>query len=109
LIAIGLAVASPIALLFALIGLTSSLLTAHTLGVKDAVINSGLYSFNGILIGIVSFFFLKQTPTTVIVTVVLSVLGALLFYGFSKNNIPAFTTPFVIAGWVALVVSRYFK
>ncbi len=109
LILIGLAIASPTTLLFGLLGLTTSVMTAKMLGVKDAVINSGLYSFNGLLIGIVSMFFLKQTSAILISTVVLSALGALVFYLFSKNNIPAFTTPFVLAGWAILLVTRFLK
>ncbi len=109
LIMLGLAIASPTALLFGLIGLATSVGTAKMLGAKDAVINSGLYSFNGILIGIVASFFLKQTSTIIISTIALSILGALLFYIFSKNNIPAFTTPFVIAGWIVLIASRFLK
>src|SRR5207249_4651049 len=76
LIMLGLAIASPTSLLFGLIGLVASVGTAKMIGVKDAVINSGLYSFNGILIGIVASFFLKQASIIVISTIVLSVLGA---------------------------------
>ncbi len=108
-VAIGLGITSPISLLFALVGLATSLITAHLIGAKEAVINSGLYSFNGILIGITASYFIKQIPIAVGSAVILSAMGTLLYFAISKNNILPFTTPFVLSGWIILLLLRFIK
>lgn len=107
LIAVGLAIASPISFGLGLVGFLASVITAHLLGVKNTILNSGLYSFNGLLIGVVVFFYIKNITYATTLTIIASIFAALLFYFMSKSNIPAFTTPFVLVGWTALILSRF--
>lgn len=109
LIIIGLAIASPIALLLSFVGLCSSVGTALLLEVPKHTIESGLYGFNAVLVGVAASVFIKSIPASILVTVIASIITALIFYAFSKNNMTALTLPFVLMGWGIILTAKYFK
>ncbi len=108
-IAIGLGIASPYALLIALIGGLSSIATAHFLGVKDTIINSGVYSFNGLLSGLAISFYMKHAPQSIVFAIIGAIVGTLLFHTVFKNHVPPLTAPFVLTTWGILLILRFIK
>lgn len=109
LIIIGLGIASPLALLFSFIGSITSLIVASMMGIQNNIINSGAFGFNGVLIGVVTALYIKQIPLALVMTILGAILGILLFQILTKNNIPAFTAPFVIIGWIIVFALRFIK
>ncbi|MBI3342058.1 urea transporter [Candidatus Curtissbacteria bacterium] len=108
-IAISLGIFSPIALLMAAIGNLVGILAAMLLGVKQSVIETGAFGFNGILIGVMVAFYVKQIPMAILLTVIASAAAALIYYLFFKNNVPALAFPFALTGWGILIFLKYFK
>ncbi|MBI2326807.1 urea transporter [Candidatus Curtissbacteria bacterium] len=105
----GLAMVSPIALLLALVGNITGFFTSTLLGVKKPIVELGIYGFNGVLIGCMVAFYVKQLPMAVVITIVTSALAAAIFYLFFRNQIPAFALPFTLMGWLILMLLKYFK
>lgn len=91
----------------ALVGLVVATLTARLLECDEASITSGLFGFNGILIGIAMPTFITASPELwfyVIVgaamsTVVTAAMGATITKSW---GIPGSTGPFVLTGWLLM-------
>jgi urea transporter len=109
LIVAALGIASPVILLFALLGNISSLVTAHLIGAQKSIIETGIYGFNGILVGVVAHLYLKDFPVAVVVTVILSSVATILFFLLSKNGIPPLAFPFVLMAWIILLLLKFLK
>lgn len=107
--AILLGILSPVILVMAIVGNLTGVLVAMLLGVKQSVVDTGAYGFNGVLIGAMVAFYVKQVPLALFLTIVASAIAALIYYQFSKNNIPAFALPFALMGWALLILLKFLK
>lgn len=104
-----LAVISPLGLIMAIIGNLTGVMVGTSLGVKKSAIDSGIFGFNEVLIGTLVAFYVKQVPLSLVLTIITSLLAAVIYYLFFKNNIPAYALPFALMGWVVLIVLKYLK
>lgn len=109
LLAIGLGLASPITLLLSFLGNITGSLMAILFNVKKGFIEAGLYGFNGVLIGAMVSFYIKQFPIAILVTFVASLVAAILFYLLFRNNIPPFAAPFVLVAWAIIILLKLLK
>ena|ERR1700677_2429181 len=109
LIMIGLGIASPVVLAMTLLGALTALGMGLALGASKTALETGLYCFNGVLIGASVSVFVKQMPATIIVTVIASIIGSLIFYLLTKNHLTALSFPFVLVTWVVILSARYIK
>lgn len=84
----------------ALLGTAASTLTAHWLGVPGSAIQSGLYGYNGTLVGVALAFYLSDTAILpVYVTfagIVVAVVAAAMGNFLGAWQLPALTGPFVV-------------
>ncbi len=89
----------------ALLGAATGLLTAQRRGYPRAQRQAGLYSYNGVLIGLLFSHWLPLTLTLPLLIIAASGLSSLLVAQWLKHCarpscLPAYTTPFVLAGWL---------
>lgn len=93
----------------ALLGALAGLLTAQRRGYDRADRQAGLYSYNGVLIGIL---FSAVLPWSVILPpliIAASGLSSILVHQWRKRGdclLPAYTAPFVLLGWAALLAAQ---
>lgn len=105
---LGIAVASPVTAIGALIGSVVGTLTAFALRISRGEIEDGLYGFNSSLVGIAMLFRFQPHPTTFGFIVVGAIAGALLTYAMrTRLSFPTYTAPFVVVTWVALFVAEH--
>lgn len=109
LIVVSLGIVSPVTLLLSVIGNVSGLLTALILGVKKPIVELGIYGFNGVLIGSLVSFYIKQLPLALVITAIASAVAAVLFYILFKNNIIPLAAPFLFVGWVIILLLKFLK
>lgn len=109
LIGIGLFIASPLTLILALLGNISSVITSYLVGVPKDIINTGFYSFNGVLIGTMVAFYIKQLPLALVITLIASILGTLIFSVLFKNHIHPFAFPFAVIGWILVGIIKFLR
>lgn len=103
----GIALASPLMLLGAVLGALIGPLTARLAGFDEDQIEQGLFGFNSTLVGLATLFFLKPA----VLTFVLLVLGCVAStfvtrLGMRFLPFPAYTGPFVVTTWVLLVIAH---
>lgn len=87
------------------IGLLSSLIgtgTAKVLKFSEENIQSGLYGFNAVLIGIALVFYFELNVWVWIAIVVGCILSTLFMEWALRKKIPVFTFPFILITWIAL-------
>ena len=108
LVALGLGIASPIALALALLGAVVSIVVANMLGIDANLYREGVTAFSGILIGCVASFYCKSLPTSVLVVIVGAALGSLVFYALVKHHITPFAVPFVIVTFLIVIAVNVF-
>lgn len=88
----------------ALLGALAGNLVAQRKGYAQADIDSGLYGYNGALIGLLLSLKLAWTPLLPLLVVTLSGLSCLLLHPWmralrERQWLPAYTLPFVLCGW----------
>ena len=108
LIALGLLIASPTALLLALLGGTVSALTNKFLGFDQSLYNAGIAAFNGIIIGCAMSFYIKSLPISLLAVVVGSIIGGLIFFILVKNHITPYALPFILVTFLTVLVVKVF-
>lgn len=108
LVAIGLAIASPISLLLALIGGASSALLNKVFGYDPSLYSAGLAAFNGIMIGCAMAFYLKSLPVSILATIVGSIIGGFIFLVLTKNGITPYALPFVLVTFATIFVVKFY-
>lgn len=89
----------------ALLGALAGLLTAQRRGYDRADRQAGLYSYNGVLTGIL---FSHVLPWSMILPPLIIAAGGLssiLVHQWLKRGSPAYTAPFVLLGWGALLLA----
>ena len=109
LIIIGLAISSPVALILAFIGNITAFITSTVLGAEKTILDTGLLGFNGVLIGTMISFYVKQMPMAIFLTILMSTVATIIFFLFFKNNIPPFALPFTLMGWAILILLKLAK
>jgi len=104
---LGIAVASPVTAIGALIGSVIGTLTAFVLRIPREEIEEGFYGFNSSLVGIAMLFRFQPHLATFGLIVVGSVAAALLTDAMrTRLSFPSYTAPFVIVTWVMLFVAE---
>ncbi len=88
---------------YGLLGTAASTLTARWFGIPDSAVRSGLYGYNGTLVGVGLVFYLADDgmlPAYVVLGgVVAAIVAAALGNLLSTWQIPALTGPFVVTIW----------
>lgn len=95
----------------AVIGLIVATLTAQLLDCDKPSINSGLFGFNGILVGVALPTFIAATPQLWFYIIIGSALSTVITATFGATltkswGIPGSTGPFVLTGWL-MVAGAY--
>lgn len=84
-------------------------LTACLLGFDRVAIRSGLYGFNGTLIGIALVCFLPSWPLALLCLVPAAAFSTLLTNWFGRQTLlPTLTSPFVVTTWLLLLAKSFF-
>lgn len=100
---IGIAVASPLMAVGAVLGAVVGTATAVYLKYDPKEIRAGLYGFNSSLVGIAIYF---NYPWTIFSTVVLisGAIGATVLTNVMRQGVPfpTYTAPFIVTTWLAL-------
>jgi len=95
----------------AAVGVIVATLTARLMDADDASVTSGLYGFNGILVGAALPTFIAASPLLWVYVVVGAAASTVITAAFSatltdKCGIPGSTGPFVLTGWL-MVAGAY--
>ncbi len=104
--ALGVAVSSPFAFLYGLIGSLSGALAALALAQSFSVANAGLLGFNAVLCGIAFAGTRLAAPRKIVFALAAIALSIALSFAALAYGFPALTAPFVIATWVALALNE---
>lgn len=93
----------------AVVGSCSSMLAAMLCRADSADLDRGLYGYNGALIGLAVSFYLPLSLSSVIVLIVCSMLATVMQRLLVTVRVAPLTGPFVIAGWLALLLAQWFE
>ncbi|MEB0040953.1 MULTISPECIES: urea transporter [unclassified Pseudomonas] len=93
----------------ALLGAVAGLLTAQRRGYDKAERQAGLYSYNGVLLGVLLCHQLPWSPVLPLLIMVSGGLSAMLMHHWLANTrqehcLKAYTAPFVLFSWLLLAV-----
>ncbi|AMG65397.1 urea transporter [Providencia stuartii] len=95
-----------------LLGTVVSTLTAYISKLDTSSLRSGLYGYNGCLVGVALPTFLENTPfvwLSIILGSIVSVIATISLMDFLKNwKVAALTAPFVLVSWTILLASYSF-
>ncbi|KAM9965831.1 hypothetical protein ACTFIR_006006 [Dictyostelium discoideum] len=103
---VGLYYENPIMATVALSCTIISTLTAVILKFNKENIMEGLYGFNSSLIGCAMVFYLELNIYVIIGFIMGSIVSTLLMEFFLRNNLPAYTFPFIFTTWILLWILR---
>ncbi|MBC8718592.1 urea transporter [Ochrobactrum sp. Marseille-Q0166] len=97
----------------AVIGLIVATLTAHLLDCDEPSIGSGLFGFNGILVGVALPTFIAATPQLWFYIIIGAAVSTVVTATFSATltkswGIPGSTGPFVLTGWLMVAAAYSF-
>ena len=109
LIATGLLIASPLSFFLAVLGSVTGYIVHHIIGLPKELIKSGIFGFNGLLIGIAISVYIKSVPLAVVLTIAFTILGTVIYLIFYRTNVPPLTGPFVLTVWIFLIALKYMK
>jgi urea transporter len=89
----------------------SGIVTARLLNYDKASINRGLFGFNSALVGTMIFFQLAPSALTFGCIIIGGVLSSIITHLMHHHmpRFPAFTAPFVITGWVIILLADLFE
>ncbi len=104
----GIAYASPIMAVSAILATLCGTLSAQLFNYNKKDIESGLYGFNAALIGVALMLFLKPIFITWILVVISSVVASFIQHYFLSKKLPVFTFTFVIITWLILFIVHHF-
>lgn len=103
----GIAVASPLLAVGALLGALLGPAVAHLLKFDRDEITEGIHGFNATLVGIALLFYLEPEPLTWGLIVIGSAVATLLTHALRRIvKFPTYTTPFIVTTWAALVAAH---
>lgn len=100
-------VSAPASLGGALLGSVAGLLTAQRRGYAKAERQSGIYSYNGVLLGLLICYRFEWSPLLPLLIIACGGLSAMLMHAWLQRTprvscLHAYTTPFVLFSWVLL-------
>ncbi|TDV67941.1 urea transporter [Pseudomonas sp. LP_7_YM] len=101
-------ISAPASLGGALLGAVSGLLTAQRRGYPKAERQSGVYSYNGVLLGLLICYRFEWSPLLPLLIIACSGLSAMLMHAWLQRTpgvscLNAYTAPFVLFSWVLLI------
>jgi len=101
---LGIGLNSQVMLVGGMLGALIGIITAKLLRFDEPSISSGLYGFNGTLVGIAIFFFHIPTITSSLLLIIGAALSSIImrFTLIRISRLPPLTAPFVISAWVTL-------
>ncbi|WP_165070655.1 urea transporter [Paludisphaera rhizosphaerae] len=103
----GIALASPIMLLGAVLGALIGPMTARVAGFDKDQIEQGLFGFNSTLVGLATLFFLKPAGLTFTLLVLGCIASTFITWlAMRFLPFPAYTGPFVVSTWILLVIAH---
>ncbi len=100
--------------LLSLIGVFISSMTAYLLWARPFHVNSGLYGYNGAVLGIAWPWLFPLTPLSIIIFLVLSSLSSVILKFLTERsirtriNLPVLTTPALILVWLVFFIIQIF-
>ena len=104
---VGIAVASPLMAIGAMIGAIIGPVVATMAGFDHDDIQAGIYGFNPVLLGTASLFYLQPRPLTWVLVVIGSVVATFVTYLMRHFlSFPTYTAPFVIVTWILILVAH---
>ncbi len=93
----------------ALIGVFTSTITAFILGYKKRGIYHGLYSFNGVLVGVALLFFFEVNILLISLIILGSILSSIIMHFMCKRKLMPYTFPFVLSTWFLIILIKFFN
>jgi len=104
---IGIAVASPLTGLGALIGALIGPFVAALARFDRKDIEQGIHGFNPVLVGIATLFYLEPVPLTWVLLVLGCIVSVFVTFLMRKYlKFPTYTSPFIVVTWVVIVVAN---
>ncbi|HZW35145.1 MAG TPA: urea transporter, partial [Isosphaeraceae bacterium] len=104
---LGIAFASPLMGLGALIGAVIGPIIAVLLRYDKGEIHDGIYGFNATLVGIAAFFFFEPGPTEFILLIVACIASTPVTWAMRRFvPFPTYTSPFIVTTWVMWGIGR---
>lgn len=101
---VGMLINSHILAMFGLIGCLFSTVLAIVLKFPEEEISTGLYGFNGALVGLGIGYFFGTYPVLLIAVVVGAGVSAVIMYQMLRRGFVPFTFPFVVTTWAVMLV-----
>jgi urea transporter len=110
LVLLAIALHAPALLIGATLGALAGTCGAGALGYRKADIDSGLYGYNGVLLGMLMVLLLELSAVTLGLIVLGSLVANLLQVRLlaamrQRNWLPGFTLPFILVGWLVLALA----
>jgi len=103
----GIALASPMMFLGAVLGALIGPITARLAGCDKDQIDQGMYGFNSTLVGLATLFFLKPAALTFVLLILGCIAATFITWlGMKYLPFPAYTGPFVVTTWALLVIAH---
>ncbi|WP_296259201.1 MULTISPECIES: urea transporter [unclassified Pseudomonas] len=104
-------VSAPSSLGGALLGAVAGLLTAQRRGYAKAERQSGIYSYNGVLLGLLICYRFESSPLVPLLIIACGGLSAMLIHAWQQfapraSSLKAYTAPFVLFSWILLVFTE---
>ncbi|WP_110946431.1 urea transporter [Pseudomonas bohemica] len=104
-------ISAPSALGGALLGAVAGLLTAQRRGYAKAERQSGVYSYNGVLLGLLICYRFDWSPLLPLLIIACGGLSAMLIHAWLQRAprascLKAYTAPFVLFSWVLLIFAE---
>lgn len=104
-------ISAPSALGGALLGAVAGLLTAQRRGYAKAERQSGVYSYNGVLLGLLICYRFDWSPLLPLLIIACGGLSAMLMHAWLQRAprascLKAYTAPFVLFSWVLLIFAE---
>jgi len=104
-------ISAPSSLGGALLGAVAGLLTAQRRGYAKAERQSGVYSYNGVLLGLLISYRFEWSPLMPLLIIACGGLSAMLIHAWLRRTprascLKAYTAPFVLFSWVLLMFAE---
>ncbi|MFJ5300389.1 urea transporter [Pseudomonas sp. NPDC088368] len=104
-------ISAPSSLGGALLGAVAGLLTAQRRGYSKSERQSGVYSYNGVLLGLLISYRFDDSPLSPLLIIACGGLSAMLMHAWMQRAplascLKAYTAPFVLFSWVLLVFAE---
>jgi len=103
---LGIAVASPPMALGGLAGSVIGTAVARLLRLDEGEIRDGIYGFNGTLVGVAAFFFLKPVALAIVLMIAAGAISTIVTWLMRRHlPFPTYTLPFIVTTWAMVAVA----